>query len=334
VRGIDFFARFSYDQDMKQTTFAMTGFEKHHKTTRREKFLTEMDEIVPWAKLCKVVEPFYPTGEGGRPAIGLERMLRLHFIQQWFTLSDVALEDALYESISLRRFAQIDLGHEPVPDATTLCKFRRLLEEHHLGKEIFIEVNRHLASRGLTVSGGTIVDATIIAAPSSTKNEQKARDPEMHQTKKGNQWYFGAKAHIGVDSRHKLVHSVVVTAANVHDSKVLPELLHGKETRVYGDSAYVGQREVIRKRAPKAKDFTNKRAYRNRPLTEADKDTNRRKSRVRSRCEHVFGTVKGVFGFRKIRYRGIAKNENRLNVLFALANLFTAKKKLLAHSGA
>ena len=319
---------------MKQTTFAMTGFEKHHKTTRREKFLTEMDRIVPWSALCKIIEPYYPTGEGGRPAIGLERMLRLYFIQQWFTLSDAAVEDSLYESISMRRFAWIDLGREPVPDETTLCKFRRLLETHELGKELFAEVNRHLASHGLTVSGGTIVDATIIAAPSSTKNKEKSRDPEMHQTKKGNQWYFGAKAHIGVDSKHKIVHSVAVTAANVHDSKALGDLLHGEETRVYGDSAYVGQKATIRKRARKAKDFTNKRAYRNRPLSEADKATNRRKSSIRSRCEHVFGTVKGVFGFRKLPYRGIAKNENRLNVLFALANLFTVKNKLLAFSGA
>jgi|SRR5579884_53138 len=319
---------------MKQTTFAMTGFEKHHKTTRREKFLTEMERVVPWSRLCKIIEPYYPTGEGGRPAIGLERMLRLYFIQQWFNLSDAAVEDSLYESISMRRFARIDLGHEPVPDETTLCKFRRLLEKHELGKEIFAEVNRHLADRGMTVSGGTIVDATIIAAPSSTKNKQRARDPEMHQTKKGNQWYFGGKAHVGVDSKHKIVHSVVVTAANVHDSKVLPHLLHGEETRVYGDSAYVGQRAVIRRTAPSAKDFTSKRAHRNRPLSRAHRLTNRRKSSVRARCEHVFGIVKRLFGFKKFSYRGLAKNENRLNVLFALANLFTVKNKLLDFSGA
>jgi IS5 family transposase len=205
-------------------------------------------------------------------------MLRIHFLQQWFNLNDPAAEESLYDSAAMRAFVGIDLGNAPAPDETTICRFRHLLEKHNLGKRLFDAVNVYLRENGVKVAGGTIVDATIINAPSSTKNKAKSRDPEMHQTKKGNQWYFGMKAHIGVDSRSKLIHSLVTTSANVHDSKVLAELLHGNETRVYGDSAYVGQIDAIRAKAPKARTFVNKRAYRNRPLTKADKETNRRKS--------------------------------------------------------
>lgn len=319
----------------EQMSLATTGFERHSKTTKRTKFLIEMDRIVPWKRLRRVVKPFYFKGEGvGRRPIELERMLRIYFLQQWFTLSDPAVEDALYDMLSMRAFARIDLGEAGVPDETTICKFRHLLEKHDLGKKLFAEVNRHLADSGIIISGGTIVDATIIHAPSSTKNQSGERDPEMHQTKKGNQWYFGMKAHIGVDSRQKLVHSIVVTAANVHDSTVLPDLLHGKETRVFGDSAYLGKGHLIRLKSPRARAFINKRAYRNRPLSDSDKETNRWKSSTRSRVEHVFGTVKGFFGFKKVRYRGLAKNENCLNVLFALSNLFMIKKRLLRLSTA
>lgn len=292
-------------------------------------FLGDMDRIMPWEALCGVIAPFYSRGESGRPPIELERMLRIHFLQQWFNLSDPAAEESLYDSSSMRAFVGIDLGSAPVPDETTICRFRHLLEKHHLGKKLFEAVNVYLRENGVKVCGGTIVDATIVNAPSSTKNKSKARDPEMHQTKKGNQWYFGMKAHIGVDSQSNLIHTLVTTSANVHDSKVLPDLLHGKETRVYGDSAYIGQREAIRAKAPKAKAFINKRAYRNRPLTDADRETNRRKSSVRSHVEHRFGIIKGLFGFRKVRYRGIAKNTNQLHVLCALANLVTQKLKLL-----
>jgi IS5 family transposase len=319
----------------KQLSLAATGFERYSKTTRRTKFLLEMDHIVPWKRLRKIVRPYYYKGEGvGRRPIELERMLRIYFLQQWFTLSDPAVEEALYDSLSMRAFARVDLGEAPPPDETTICKFRHLLEEHELGKKLFAEVNRYLADCGITVSGGTIVDATIIHAPSSTKNQDGERDPEMHQTMKGNQWFFGMKAHIGADSRTKLVHSIVATAANVHDSKVVAELLHGSETRVYGDSAYTGKAKAIREKSPQARAFINKRAYRNRPLTDKDRETNRRKSSIRSRAEHIFGTVKGYFGFKKVRYRGLAKNENCLNVLFALSNLFMSKKKLLRLSTA
>lgn len=313
----------------EQISFANSSFERYAKTTKRAVFLDEMDRIMPWKELCAVIAPFYSTGESGRPPIDLELMLRIHFMQQWFNLSDPAAEEALYDSFSMRAFAGIDLGNAAVPDETTICRFRHLLEKHNLGKRLFEAVNVYLHENGIRVSTGTIVDATIINAPSSTKNKDKARDPEMHQTKKGNNWFFGMKAHIGIDSRSKLIHTLVTTPANVHDSKVLPELLHGNETRVWGDAAYAGQRKAIRSKAPKARAFIIKRAYRNSPLTDADKATNKRKSSVRSHIEHRFGTIKGLWGFRKVRYRGLAKNTNKLNVLCALANLFTQKTKLL-----
>jgi|SRR5580658_2720327 transposase, IS5 family len=314
----------------EQLTLAATGFERYGKTTRRAKFLTEMNRIIPWKRLRRIVQPFYyrETNGAGRRPIELERMLRIYFLQHWFNLSDPAVEEALYDSLSMRAFARVDLGEAPPPDETTVCKFRHLVEKHKLGEKLFAEVNRYLAECGVTVSGGTIVDATIINAPSSTKNKSGERDPEMHSTRKGNQWYFGMKAHIGADSRQRIVHSVVATAANVHDSNVLADLLHGEETRVYGDAAYTGRGEVIRAKAPRAKAFINKRAYRNHPLSDEDKVTNRRKSAVRSRVEHCFGVVKGVFGFKKVRYRGIAKNLNCLHVLFALSNVFMVRKKL------
>src|SRR5207248_9504859 len=236
---------------MKQLTLAAVGFERYAKVTRRAEFLAEMERVVPWSALCALIEPFYPKPGNGRPPVGVERMLRLYFLQQWVNLSDPAVEETLYDSSAMRRFVGIDLGREPVPDETTVCRFRHLLEEHDLGQQLFDEVQRHLAANGLKVATGTIVDATIISAPSSTKNADKARDPEMHQTKKGNQWYFGMKAHFGVDSRTKLIHAAVATPANVADSTVLPELLHGQETRVWGDQAYRGQRAVIRSMRPR-----------------------------------------------------------------------------------
>ena len=314
----------------EQLSLAATGFERYRKTTKRAKFLGEMSGIIPWKRLRKIVQPFYykeNAGAGRRP-IELERMLRIYFLQHWFNLSDPGVEEALYDSLSMRAFARVDLGKAPPPDETTICKFRHLVERHKLGEKLFAEVNRYLTECGITVSGGTIVDATIIDAPSSTKNAKGERDPEMCQTKKGNQWYFGMKAHVGIDSHHKIVHSVIATAANVHDSRVLADLLHGKETRVYGDAAYLGQGNVIRAKARKARAFINKRAYRNRPLSDAERVAIRRKSSIRSRAEHVFGVVKGIFRFKKVRYRGLAKNLNCLHVLFALSNLFMVRKRL------
>ena len=315
----------------KQLTLAANDFERFRKPTRRERFLAEMDGVVPWAELVALIEPHYPkaSSAGGRPAAGLERMLRIHCLQLWFDLSDPAVEEALYDSRAMRAFARIDLGREPVPDETTVMRFRHLLEEHQLGARIFAEVGRILQQRGLRLSKGTIVDATIIVAPSSTKNAEGTRDPEMHQVKKGNEWYFGMKAHVGVDSQSKVIHSVVVTPANTADCKVLEHLLHGGETRVYGDQAYKGQRAVIRAKAPKARDFTNRQCKWKHYIDEALKAKNRTKSRIRSRVEHSIGVIKRVFGFRKVRYRGLAKNGNRVLVTAALANIFLVRYRLL-----
>lgn len=309
---------------MKQMTLAVgTGFEKHGRATRKAAFLAQMEALVPWAQFCALIEPHYPKAGNGRPPVGLERMLRMYCIANWFNLADEACEDALYDVAVFREFCRIDLGRERVPDATTLLNFRHLLEEHQIGTALFAKVGELLLAGGMKLSGGTIVDATLIAAPPSVKNQDKSRDPEMHQTKKGNQWHFGMKLHIGADSRTGLVHSASVTAANVHDSHEVVHLLHGEETRFYGDSAYRGkqQRERLKDIAPKAKDFTNKRAYQNRPLSEADKETNRRKSSVRSKVEHPFLTLKRLWGFAKVRYRGLAKNANRAFALLAMINL-------------
>jgi len=315
---------------MKQQT--LTGFEKYGKTTRRAQFLAEMDRVVPWSDLCAVIEPVYPKAgaEGGRPTIPLERMLRVYFLQQWFNLSDPAVEEALYDSAAMRGFAGIDLGREAAPDETTVCKFRHLLERHKLGKQLFVAVNQHLKEQGIKVTRGTIVDATIINAPTSTKNRDGERDPEMHQTAKGKQWYFGMKAHVGVDSKTKLIHTVLASAANVHDRDALPHLLHGKETRVWGDQGYQGQTDLIRRSAPRARDFTNRRYRHAGKINETEKAKNRTKSQVRAKVEHVFGVIKRVFGFQKVRYRGLAKNLHRLQVTAALTNLFMMRRRLLA----
>ncbi len=315
---------------MRQQTLAVSSFERFRKTTRREQFLAEMDQVIPWRDLCKVIKPFYPKQQGaGRPPVGLERMLRIHFLQHWFNLSDPAVEEALYDSRAMRRFVDIDLGREPAPDETTVCKFRHLLEAHNLGDPLFALINEYLQENGLKISTGTIVDATIIDAPSSTKNKEGKRDPEMHQTRKGNQWYFGMKGHIGVDSQTKLIHSVAATAANVHDSQLLGDLLHGEETRVWGDSAYAGQGDVIREHAPNAKDFTNQKGCRSRSLSDEEQAKNRTKSRVRAKVEHPFLVLKRIFGFNKVRYRGLDKNANRLFVACGLVNLYMARRLLL-----
>jgi IS5 family transposase len=316
----------------KQRTLAMmTGFERYTKKTRRAMFLEEMGQVVPWGKLCGLIEPHYPQPGNGRRPKELETMLRIYFVQQWFNLADPAVEEALYDSATLREFVGIDLGAEPVPDETTVCKFRHLLEEKHLGEEILGTVNLHLQAQGVRITTGTIVDATIIHAPSSTKNRDQSRDPEMHQTRKGKQWYFGMKAHVGVDSKTKIIHTAVATAANVSDVAMLPDLLHGEETRVWGDGAYQGQSEVIRECAPRARDFTQRRCrYKGQIVDEVAWAKNRTKSKVRAKVEHVFQVMKLKFGFVKVRYRGLKKNAHRLFVTCALVNLFMSRRKLLA----
>jgi IS5 family transposase len=312
----------------------MNGFERYTKKTRREVFLEEMEQVVPWRELCALIEPHYPKPGNGRPPVGVERMLRLYFLQQWFNLSDPAVEEALYDSPVMRQFVGIDLGQEPAPDETTVCKFRHLLEEHGLGEKILGTVNLHLQARGVRITTGTIVDATILHAPASTKNREQQRDPEMHQTKKGNQWYFGMKAHVGVDSKTKIIHTAVATAANVADSTVLADLLHGEETRVWGDQAYRGQTEVIRECAPLAQDHTHRRYRYKNGIDEQERAKNRTKSSVRSKVEHVFQVMKLKFGFVKVRYRGLKKNAHQLFVICGLVNLFLSRKKLLLATSA
>jgi transposase, IS5 family len=312
----------------QQTLAAQAGFEKYARKSRRELFLEEMEQVVPWAQLEGLVEPHYPKGEKGRPPVGLGIMLRIYFVQQWFNLSDPGVEEALYESPALRRFAGVDLGRAAAPDETTICKFRHLLEEHDLGGAMLDGVNLHLAARGIRITTGTIVDATIVHAPSSTKNQKQERDPEMHQTRKGRQWYFGLKAHIGVDSKAGIVHSVCTTAANVADKHMLPDLLHGEERKVWGDGAYQGQGEVIRQAAPRAQDMTCRRTKYKDFVDELQRKKNRVKAKVRARVEHPFRILKRVFGFDKVRYRGLKKNHNRLCACFALGNLYLHRKRL------
>jgi IS5 family transposase len=320
-----------------QTSFAQAEFAEKKKVTRREKFLARMEEVLPWAKLLAVIEPHYPKGARGRPPIGVERMLRVYFLQQWYGLADEALEDALYDSQALRSFARIDLSAEGVPDATTLLKFRRLLETHDLCKGLFTAINADLTARGLLLREGTLVDATLIAAPSSTKNEEQQRDPEMHQTKKGNQWYFGMKAHIGADRDSKLVHTVVVTAANVADITKTAELLHGEEQQVHADAGYAGvekRAEIIALERKIDWQIACKRGLL-KALAEgvekaARQAVEKAKASVRAFVEHPFHIVKNLFRHRKVRYRGLAKNGHQLYTLFGLANVVIGARRAAA----
>jgi IS5 family transposase len=314
---------------MIQQTFAsQVGFEKYGRKSRRELFLDEMNQVVPWAELQVLVEPHYAKAGLGRRPVGLAIMLRTYFVQQWFNLSDPGVEEMFYESAALRRFVGVDLGVAPAPDETTICRFRHLLEKHHLGEEMLETVNLHLASKGIQIATGTIVDATIIHAPTSTKNASGERDPEMHQTRKGKQYYFGLKAHIGVDSKQGVVHSLCTSAASVADKHMLPDLLHGEERKVWGDGGYQGQTEAIREAAPHAQDMTCRRTKFKNYVDEVAKRKNTTKSRVRAKVEHVFRILKRVFGFDKVRYRGIAKNHHRLCACFALVNLYLHRKRL------
>ena len=314
---------------MRQMSLAQQAeFQRFAKKSRREQFLEEMEAVMPWAELLALIEPHYPKGEMGRKPVGVGIMLRLYFVQHWFALSDPAAEDALYDSTALRRFVGIDLGQAPAPDETTILNFRHLLEAHDLCGQMLDTVNLYLGSRGIRITTGTIVDATILHAPSSTKNEKKERDPEMHQTKKGNQWYFGMKAHIGVDSKEGIVHSVCSTAASVSDVHMLPELLHGDEKKVWGDAGYQGQAEAIRAAAPGAQDMTSRRVKTKAGVDELEKRKNRTKSRVRAKVEWPFHVLKRIFGFTKVRYRGLKKNHEWLCAAFALVNLYQNRKRV------
>ena len=319
-----------------QTSFSELEYAAKKKRTRRDRFLGEIEAVTPWATLVAAVEPHYPKGEGrGRPPIGVERMLRMYIAQQCFGLSDEGIEDAIYDSQAIRRFVGIDLNRQAAPDATTLLRFRRLLEEHDLTEAIFAAINAHLAEQGLMLKEGTIVDATIIAAPSSTKNQDGERDPDMHQTQKGNQWFFGMKAHIGVDAESGLTHTVVTTAANVNDVTQAHALLHGRETDVFADAGYqgVGKRAENQGKAVTwhvALRPSKRKALPNTLLGELLEKIEHAKASIRAKVEHPFHVVKNLFKHRKTRYRGLAKNTHQLFTLFALANLVLARRWLLA----
>jgi len=316
---------------MKQASLSMTGYFDKGKKTRREVFLSEMEQVMPWARLLGLIEPHYPKGSaaGGRPPLPLERMFRIYCLQQWYNLSDPGAEEALYDSLTMRRFAGVRADDDVIPDETSILNFRRLLERHKLTERLLTEINAHLAERGWFVGKGTIVDATIINAPSSTKNAEKTRDPEMHQTRKGKQWYFGMKVHTGVDDGFGLVHTVQATSANVADVNVFGELLHGQEERVHADSAYHSQALKAQAEASGVEFAVNERGTRARPLSKAQRARNRRLSRIRAIVEHPFLVVKRLWGHAKVRYRGIAKNLAQMNALFALANLYRLRRLLL-----
>lgn len=319
---------------MKQQSFSDMEYSLRKRTTKREEFLDIMNEIIPWAEWASYIAPHYPRGKRGRPPMGIEKMLRMYLLQCWFNLSDEGVEDAIYDSYAMRKFMGINFFEEQVPDATTLLKFRHLMEKHKIGEQLFRAINYVIEQSGYMMRGGTIVDATIISAPPSVKNAEKARDPEMHQTKKGNEWRFGMKCHIGVDAGSGLVHSVEVTAANVHDVTVAAQLIRADDEVVYGDSGYLG----LQKREEVSTDphlaqieyRINRRPHSLPKVSDNAIDWERyienRKSSVRCKVEHAFHIIKNLFGYRKTVYRGLAKNGNRLLVLFGCANLLVCAR--------
>jgi IS5 family transposase len=314
---------------MKTMSFASLVYESKKKKTRREKFLEEMDEVIPWPELTEVIKGYYPKAGNGRQPMPLERMLRIYFMQQWYGLSDPAMEDALYDIESMRQFAGIDLAADIVPDETTILNFRHLLEKHNLSKKIFKETNRYLTEKGLLLREGTIVDATIIPAPSSTRNQEKARDREMRSTRKGNQYYFGMKAHIGADTGKGLAHSVVVTNASVHDSQVMEALVHEKETAIYGDKAYASEDKKQKYEVQGTQWCVNLRGNRGHQLTEAEVEINHSRNQVRAKVEHIFRVVKHLWHYQKVRYKGLYKNAVQVYSLFTLANIYLVRRELI-----
>jgi transposase, IS5 family len=316
---------------MKQQSFSIMGYFDKGKKTRREQFLAEMEQVMPWARLCALIEPNYPkrSSAGGRPPLPLERMFRIYCLQQWYNLSDPGAEEALYDSMAMRRFAGVCTDGDIIPDETSILNFRRLLEKHELTGRLLAEINAHLCERGLLVGKGTIVDATIINAPSSTKNAENKRDPQMHQTRKGKQWFFGMKVHIGTDADSGLVHTVRATSANVADVNMLGELLHGGEDSLHGDSAYHSKELKAQAEAAGIAFNVNQRGTRSHPLTQAQRARNRRLSRVRATVEHPFLVVKRLWGHAKVRYRGIEKNLTQMLALFGLANLYRVRYRLM-----
>ena len=315
---------------MRSASFASLAYENKKKKTRREKFLEEMNQVIPWEELLQIVKKYYPVAGNGRHPMPMERMLRIYFMQQWYGLSDPAMEDALYDIESMRRFADIDIEVDVIPDETTILNFRHLLERHNLTRQIFEKTRRYLSDKGLLLSEGTIVDATIINAPSSTKNQDRTRDKEMRQTKKGNQWYFGMKAHVGTDTSRGLAHSVVVTDAAVHDSQVMDGLLHGEEEAVYGDKAYASEEKKREYEARGVEWCVNLKANRGHKLNQEEVECNHKRSQIRAKGEHAFLVVKHLWRYQKVRYKGLYKNAVQVFSLFALANLYLVRRELLS----
>ena len=315
---------------MDQLTFSEAEYNNKRRKTRREKFLEQMDQLIPWKRLEKKIRPYYPKNGQGRQPYRMSTMLRIHCMQLFYNLSDPAMEDALYEIESMRRFAGLRLS-DRLPDETTILNFRHLLERHNLGKKLFDEVNRHLRSEGLALREGSIVDATIISAPTSTKNKSGKRDPEMHQVKKGNEWHFGMKMHIGVDEALGLIHSVSTTAANAHDITQADQLLHGEEQRVWGDAGYQGIEKRPEHEGRDVDWHIAMRPGKRRQLPEGGIEARAEtvKAQVRAKVEHPFRYIKRVFGYDKVRYRGLEKNGERLHMLAAFTNLMVGKKYLL-----
>ena len=321
---------------MKQLSLAETGFlPKAGKQTRKAVFLAEMETVVPWSRLETLIEPFYPKKGNGRPPMPLATMLRIHFMQQWFGYSDPAMEEALHDVPLLRRFAGLDAFEDVMPDESTILRFRHLLEQHELAVAIFAKVNAVLSEKGLSMKRGSLVDATLIAAPSSTKNQDKQRDPEMSQTKKGNQWYFGMKAHIGVDAESGLIHTVECTTAKVADNVMLKDCLHGDEQIVFADRGYHQNNRTVEHL--QAEDGLAILVPTKKPkggeLTEQQKQSNRILSAIRAVVEHPFRVIKQQFGFTKVRYRGLKKNTGQIVTLFALSNLWMARHRLMPTTG-
>jgi len=322
---------------MKQMSLGESGYERKTKRTRKREFLDEMNLVVPWAELVALIAPHAPAPgtKGGRPPFAVETMLRIHFLQQWFNLSDPAMEEALYDTPMFREFAGLDMGEDNLPDESTILRFRHLLERHNLSLQILATVNATLSAKGLLLKSGTVVDATLIAAPSSTKNSSGERDPEMHQTKKGNQWHFGMKAHIGVDADSGLVHTVIGTAANVNDVTQAGALVHGEEADVFADAGYQGVAKREETQGIEANWHVALRSGKRRAL---DKSTTMGaimdklehvKASIRAKVEHPFRVIKRQFGHVKVRYRGLAKNTAQLHTLFALSNLWMVRRTLL-----
>ena len=322
---------------MEQMSLAYTGFELVTKRTRKREFLDEMNLVIPWTELLALIAPHAPAGKAGRPPFATEVMLRIHLLQQFFGHSDPAMEEALHDIPLYREFAHLDAGITRLPDESTILRFRHLLEEHGLSQQILAAVNAKLIDRGLMLKTGTVVDATLISAPSSTKNDKGERDPEMHQTKKGNQWHFGMKAHIGVDADSGLVHTVTTTAANAHDITQAAALLHGQEEVVFADSGYRGvhKREEVHAQHPDvdwqiAMMLSQRKAMdKSKPINALKEQLEKLKASIRAKVEHPFRVIKCQFGHRKVRYRGLAKNTSQLLVMFAMSNLWMVRKRIL-----